>query len=106
MRTNSRGSVISVEDIGVPDSALPSSPPPMITEDTAAEEYEGRLSAAVEIPPVSLTPPVIFPESDAGDGVANFLMDADAATPKAQKDEAPITPDPDPTPRAGSATGA
>jgi serine/threonine-protein kinase RIM15 len=95
MRTNSRGSVISVEDVGVPDSTLPSSPPPMITEDAAAEEYEGSL-VAPEAPSMSLTPPVQFPQQP-GDDVADFVIE----TPKAQKDEAeaPIA-DPDPTPKA------
>ncbi|KAF1835443.1 putative response regulator receiver RIM15p [Decorospora gaudefroyi] len=112
MRTNSRGSVISVDDIGVPESALPSSPPPMITEDRAAEEYEGGLAAA-EAPPMSLTPPVMFPEQP-GHDVTDFVME----TPKAQRDvttsdpdptpkaKAATTPDPDPTPRANSTTDA
>jgi serine/threonine-protein kinase RIM15 len=95
MRTNSRGSVISVDDVGVPDSTLPSSPPPMITEDAAAEEYEGSL-VAPEAPPMSLTPPVQFPQ-EPGDDVADFVIE----TPKAQKDEAETAiSDPDPTPKA------
>jgi serine/threonine-protein kinase RIM15 len=95
MRTNSRGSVISVEDIGQADSALPSSPPPMITEDPAAEEHEGSLDAPT-VAPVLLTPPVMFPE-EPGDDVADFVIE----TPKPYKD-AP-SPDPDPTPKAKSA---
>lgn len=96
MRTNSRGSVISVEDPGQPESTLPSSPPPMITEDRAAEEYEGSL-ATPQVAPMSLTPPVIFPEQP-GDDVEEFIME----TPKAQKDA--TSPDPDPTPKAKAAT--
>ncbi|KNG44587.1 serine threonine protein kinase [Stemphylium lycopersici] len=96
MRTNSRGSVISVEDPGQPESTLPSSPPPMITEDRAAEEYEGSL-ATPQVAPMSLTPPVIFPEQP-GDDVEEFVME----TPKAQKDA--TSPDPDPTPKAKAAT--
>jgi len=96
MRTNSRGSVISVEDPGQPDSTLPSSPPPMITEERAAEEYEGSLDVPA-VAPTSLTPPVLFPE-EPGDDVTDFVIE----TPKAQKDA--ISPDPDPTPKAKPAT--
>ncbi|XP_014555307.1 hypothetical protein COCVIDRAFT_102806 [Bipolaris victoriae FI3] len=96
MRTNSRGSVISVEDPGQPDSTLPSSPPPMITEDRAAEEYEGSLPTSGSAPSL-LTPPVIFPEQP-GDDVEEFVME----TPKAQKEAA--SPDPDPTPKAKNAS--
>jgi serine/threonine-protein kinase RIM15 len=109
MRTNSRGSVISVEDIGVPDSTLPSSPPPAITEDSAAEEREGNL-ALPQVPPMSLTPPEIFPAAP-GDKVAEFRMQTPKAsihsevTTPIHEDEA-TTPDPDPTPRATSDTSA
>ncbi|KAF2874661.1 serine threonine protein kinase-like protein [Massariosphaeria phaeospora] len=89
MRTNSRGSVISVEDITVPDSTLASSPPPAISEEQGAEERE----AAADIPPVSLTPPEIFPLAP-GEEVAEILIE----TPKASARQA--EPDPDPTPRA------
>jgi serine/threonine-protein kinase RIM15 len=95
MRTNSRGSVISVEDVGQTDSALPSSPPPMITEDPAAEEHESSLDAPT-VAPVLLTPPVMFPE-EPGDDVADFVIE----TPKSHKDA--TSPDPDPTPKAKSA---
>lgn len=101
MRTNSRGSVISVDDISTHDSNLPSSPPPMITEDRAAEEYEGSL-ATPEVPPMSLTPPEIFPTQSGGDAVASFAVE----TPKAPIQEDVTTPDPDPTPKAGSVRGA
>jgi serine/threonine-protein kinase RIM15 len=100
MRTNSRGSVISVEDVGVPDSALPSSPPPAITEDRAAEERENNLTLP-EVPPLSLTPPEIFPAAP-GHEVAEFSM----STPKASIQSEATTPDLDPTPRANSGTGA
>ncbi|KAE8832875.1 hypothetical protein PTNB73_09723 [Pyrenophora teres f. teres] len=94
MRTNSRGSVISFEEFGQPDSSLPSSPPPMITEDRAAEEYEGGLGTPA-VAPMSLTPPVIFPEQP-GDDVTEFIME----TPKAQRDASSPDQDPDPTPKA------
>ncbi|KAF2850689.1 serine threonine protein kinase-like protein [Plenodomus tracheiphilus IPT5] len=101
MRTNSRGSVISVDDVGAHESTLPSSPPPMITEDRAAEEYEGGLTTP-EVPPMSLTPPEIFPTAP-GDSVAEFAVE----TPRAPIQKDATTPDPDPTPRASShGTGA
>ncbi|KAF1911624.1 serine threonine protein kinase-like protein [Ampelomyces quisqualis] len=100
MRTNSRGSVISVEDIGAPDSTLPSSPPPAITEDRAAEEGETNLTLP-EVPPLSLTPPEIFPAAP-GHKVAEFSM----STPKASIQSEATMPDSDPTPRANSGTGA
>ena len=64
----------------------------MITEDRAAEEYEGSLGTPA-VAPMSLTPPVIFPEQP-GDDVTEFVME----TPKAQRDGS--SPDPDPTPKA------
>ena len=72
----------------------------MITEDRAAEEYEGSL-ATPEVPPMALhTPPEIFPTVP-GDAVAEFQME----TPKASVQKEATTPDPDPTPRANSGTG-
>ncbi|KAF2831726.1 putative response regulator receiver RIM15p [Ophiobolus disseminans] len=116
MRTNSRGSVISVENIDVPDSTLTSSPPPVISEDPTAEERETKL-ATPHAPPMSLTPPEIFPEVP-GRAVASFAMEtnktpihSEGTTPKGNavittpKQDA-ATPDPDPTPRAHSGTGA
>ena len=97
MRTNSRGSVISVDtDMGasVSESALQSSPPPAITEDTAAEEREAKLTTG-DVPQMSLTPPVIFPAVPGSE-----VIEIDLGTPK-QNDGA-VTPDPDPTPRASS----
>jgi serine/threonine-protein kinase RIM15 len=109
MRTNSRGSVISVEDIGKPDSALPSSPPPVITEERAAEEiFEGNHLAIPEIQPLSLTPPEIFPPAAHGDAVAEFIMETPKPSIVQQEEGATTpnqgaaTPDPDPTPRANS----
>ncbi|KAL5114758.1 rim15, signal transduction response regulator [Pleosporales sp. CAS-2024a] len=100
MRTNSRGSVISVDDMGVPDSALPSAPPPAITEDRAAEERENHLTLP-KVPPLSLTPPEIFPATP-GHHVAVFSM----GTPKASTpSEDATTPDANPTPRAASTKG-
>ncbi|KAL6703068.1 rim15, signal transduction response regulator [Coniothyrium glycines] len=105
MRTNSRGSVISVDDGagGVSDSALPSSPPPMICEDRAAEEkYDsGATLATPDLPPMqSLTPPEIFPEKP-GHSSTVFRMDA---TPKAGDQVAmlDLNVDQDPTPKAES----
>jgi len=75
LRTNSRGSVISVEEFAGADT-LASSPPPSISEDQAAEEQS--LTTPV-IKPVSITtPPVIFPKIP-GDEVEDIDMDA---TPK------------------------
>jgi serine/threonine-protein kinase RIM15 len=85
MRTNSRGSVISVDDIGAPDSALASSPPPAITEDLAAEEREALEDEGM--PPLALTPPD-FGTAATKDGAGTPTQDG------------ALTPDPDPTPRA------
>lgn len=89
MRTNSRGSVISVETdmcASASECALASSPPPAITEDAAAEEREANLHTP-DVPHMSLTPPAISP--------------ADMGTPK--QGDGTATPDPDPTPRASLA---
>ncbi|KAF2681967.1 putative response regulator receiver RIM15p [Lentithecium fluviatile CBS 122367] len=91
MRTNSRGSVISVEDFA-PESTLASSPPPMITEERSAEEQE----SAADIPPVSLTPPVIFPRAPGKE-----VIDVEMVTPKANQKQTTES-DPDPTPRANT----
>ncbi|KAF3033060.1 rim15, signal transduction response regulator [Didymella keratinophila] len=99
MRTNSRGSVISVEtDMGASESALASSPPPAITEDAAAEEREANLTTP-GVPHMSLTPPEIFPAVPGKDSV-EFDMDA-VGTPK--QGSGAVTPDPDPTPKASAA---
>jgi serine/threonine-protein kinase RIM15 len=84
MRTNSRGSVISVDDLSaLQDLGLASSPPPVVLEDSVAEEREAHAAA-------SLTPPVIFPERP-GDRVAEF--DMHARTPETES-------------KAGSASGS
>jgi len=99
MRTNSRGSVISVEDTAQPP---PPSPPPAITEERVAEEREARLDT-LKAPPVSLTPPEVFSPSAHGDAVANFEI----KTPKASSSETVRTvnhdsSDLDATPRAST----
>jgi serine/threonine-protein kinase RIM15 len=80
LRTNSRGSVISVEELAVADT-LASSPPPSISEDRAAEEQSLTTTGLTTpvIKPVSITtPPVVFPQIP-GDEVEDIDMDA---TPK------------------------
>ncbi|KAF1999323.1 putative response regulator receiver RIM15p [Amniculicola lignicola CBS 123094] len=94
MRTNSRGSVISVEEFAAPDTTLASSPPPAISEDIAAEE-----TATSEIPPVSLTPPEIFPKQSGGGDVHDIEMETPKASLKTANSE---EIDPDPTPRANT----
>jgi len=91
MRTNSRGSVVSVDDITTATDILPSSPPPVISEESYLEASPG-IDAKI-----SLTPPEMFPRLP-GASIEEIDMDApEAATPK------PIhpaeSPDPDPTPR-------
>jgi serine/threonine-protein kinase RIM15 len=88
MRTNSRGSVISVDDIAIQDTHLGSSPPPSI-----AEEREANTSPEA-VPPLALTPPEIFPLAP-----GHETQDIQMETPKAAvKDAAEL--DPDPTPKA------
>lgn len=96
LRTNSRGSVISVDELAAPESTLASSPPPAITEDRTAEEREG----VAGVPPVSLTPPEIFPHAP-GKEVQEIEME----TPKAIQKQA-AEQDPDPTPRANASPDA
>ena len=95
MRTNSRGSVISVEDVAANESMLPSSPPPAITEDRTGEERED----ALHVPAATLTPPEIFPRAP-GNAVAEVEIDP-LETPKANQKAAEES-DPDPTPRANT----
>jgi serine/threonine-protein kinase RIM15 len=92
LRTNSRGSVISVEDLTASDT-LASSPPPSISEERVAEEQSLRTP---EAKPVSITPPEIFPQVP-GETVQEIEMDL---TPKSQHTD---TMDPDPTPKASAA---
>jgi len=95
LRTNSRGSVISVEDAPGPESMLPSSPPPAISEDRFAEEREND-----HVPTATLTPPEIFPRSP-----GKRVDEIDMETPKANQKQA-VERDPDPTPRANSSLDA
>ncbi|KAF2750907.1 putative response regulator receiver RIM15p [Sporormia fimetaria CBS 119925] len=92
MRTNSRGSVISVEEIAAQDTTLASSPPPSI-----AEERESIVSPDT-LPP-ALTPPEIFPMFSP----ETESQDIDLETPKASIRHADDS-DPDPTPRARPAS--
>jgi serine/threonine-protein kinase RIM15 len=94
MRTNSRGSVISVENIPVDESLLPSSPPPAISEDRTAEERED----ACQVPIATLTPPEIFPRAP---GRKVEEIEIDMETPKANQKQGEER-DPDPTPRANT----
>jgi len=94
MRTNSRGSVISVDDV-ITDNILVSSPPPVITEERIAEENEGLLRTN-DYPPVSLTPPEIFPRSP-GTAVQDIKME----TPNVSTNQDHKS-DSDPTPRASA----
>jgi serine/threonine-protein kinase RIM15 len=90
MRTNSRGSVISVEDIAAQENNLQSSPPPSI-----AEEREPTRTPDVA-PPLALTPPEIFPLAPGGE-----MQDIEMETPRPSEKQA-AERDPDPTPRASS----
>jgi serine/threonine-protein kinase RIM15 len=90
LRTNSRGSVISMEDTpGICDTTtLPSSPPPAITELPKEEDK------------ATLTPPVVFPRLP-GTGSEEIDMDSDEiTTPRPLPYD---SPDPDPTPRPSNA---
>ncbi|MBE7180753.1 MAG: hypothetical protein INR71_06020 [Terriglobus roseus] len=91
MRTNSHGSVVSVEDIVANDT--PVVPPPAIPENqtpvlSAHPEREGH---------ATLTPPEMFPKLP-GDDVKEIDIDA---TPKAHHDtpDTKGSPDPNPTPK-------
>ncbi|OCK76181.1 hypothetical protein K432DRAFT_408378 [Lepidopterella palustris CBS 459.81] len=92
LRTNSRGSVISVEDLAAADT-LASSPPPSISEERGAEEQSLKTP---EAKPISITtPPEIFPRLP-GEEVQVIEMDV---TPKGQGTG---SLDPDPTPKAST----
>ncbi|KAK3044978.1 hypothetical protein LTS18_014887, partial [Coniosporium uncinatum] len=58
MRTNSRGSVVSTDDLLGPEG-LPNSPPPVISEEAAAEENAEREDSDEH--KISITPPELFP---------------------------------------------
>jgi len=90
MRTNSRGSVISVEDVASSlDTTLPSSPPPAIEEAPREEDK------------ATLTPPEIFPRLPGGDSEEIDMDAEEITTPRpAPQDK---SPDPDPTPRPSTA---
>jgi serine/threonine-protein kinase RIM15 len=89
LRTNSRGSVISVEDApSTTETTLPSSPPPAIKEVPKEEDK------------ATLTPPEMFPLLP-GTVSEEVAMDADdVRTPKPAPQD---SPDPDPTPRPSNA---
>jgi serine/threonine-protein kinase RIM15 len=91
MRTNSRGSVISVEDLSAHEHNLQSSPPPSI-----AEEREPNRTPDV-VPPLALTPPEIFPMTPGGE-----MQDVEMEMPKPVGKQA-AERDLDPTPRASVA---
>jgi len=97
MRTNSHGSVVSVDEVKLATEDLPQSPPPVISEEPQAEAAGEEKTADFRRdrpPAASLTPPEIFPRLP-GDEVKEIDMDA---TPKPKDTEQSDT-DPDPTPR-------
>lgn len=98
MRTNSRGSVISVDDVAASDTHLVSSPPPAIPEDpsVAEDDLGPKRSATRDIPPVSLTPPEIFQPT-----TGSLIEDVDMVTPRPSQKQM-VDRDEDPTPRASS----
>lgn len=113
MRTNSRGSVVSVDDLAATghDSTLPSSPPPMITEDPVQEEYQGGLGLGLggaegegSVGTGGLTPPEIFGKKMGGGDVVDFKMEEEegtpGTTPKAAGGGSVEGVDQDPTPKA------
>ncbi|KAE9992480.1 hypothetical protein EG327_008869 [Venturia inaequalis] len=94
MRTNSRGSVVSVDDISHhSNDMLPSSPPPVISEEGPGchEISPGMVGK------ISLTPPEVFPRLPGA--AIEDIPDMDAATPKATTSNPSGELDPDPTPR-------
>lgn len=110
MRTNSRGSVISVEEITA--DKLSKSPPPAITEKPRIEDLEEQATQQdpakadeVEAQHGTLTPPEIFPRRP-GEHVEDVEIEpAEAATPRpplskaSSASDTKSSPDPDPTPR-------
>ena len=98
LRTNSHGSVVSVEDISSADR-LAQSPPPAISEDQMRESEEEEADETRRAKRGPLTPPELFPLLP-GETSKDIEMDPqEAATPKPHHSE--IT-DPDPTPRPAS----
>jgi serine/threonine-protein kinase RIM15 len=100
MRTNSRGSVISVEEIST-ENKIAKSPPSAITEDGKVEdETEKKAVSETETNHGGLTPPEIFPRRP-GEHIEDVEMEpAELTTPTSVLglSEA-VSPDLDPTPR-------
>lgn len=107
MRTNSHGSVVSVEEMVTADTL--NTPPPVISEeqtnaDSQAEAAPGTPANKAENGEeggqckanISITPPEMLPHLP-GNAVKEIEMDTEA-TPKASHTE----PDPDPTPKAST----
>jgi len=120
MRTNSRGSVVSVEEIASEDK-FSKSPPPAIIEKPHIEEQSenggaptaptdstaaaSHVEGSAETQHGTLTPPEIFPRQP-GEHVEDVEMEepSEAATPrpplsKSSSSTESSSPDPDPTPR-------
>jgi serine/threonine-protein kinase RIM15 len=97
MRTNSRGSVISVEEISTEDK-IAKSPPPAISEDGKVEDdTEKKAVTGMEANHGGLTPPEIFPRRP-GEHVEDVEMEVN--TPRPVQDlSVAVSPDQDPTPR-------
>ncbi|OJD29849.1 agc protein kinase [Diplodia corticola] len=107
MRTNSHGSVVSVEEMAAVDS-LSASPPPVISEEQSVDDSQveaapvtpakagGDETDRPEQASLSITPPEMLPHLP-GNAVKEIEMDTEA-TPKAPHTE----PDPDPTPKAST----
>ncbi|KAF2278183.1 uncharacterized protein EI97DRAFT_247774 [Westerdykella ornata] len=89
MRTNSRGSVISFDELVAQDTKLASSPPPSITE-----ERQSSITPDVA-PPIALTPPEIFPMAPGGD-----MQEVELETPKAAARQSEEALEAYPTPKA------
>lgn len=107
MRTNSHGSVVSVEEMAAVEN-LNASPPPAISEEQSIDDpqveappetpakKEGDEKEKSDMANISITPPEMLPPLP-GNAVKDIEMDTDA-TPKASHTE----PDPDPTPKAST----
>jgi serine/threonine-protein kinase RIM15 len=85
MRTNSQGSVVSVEEVG--HSELPSSPPPAIAEDPSFEEAAQEADEKEK-------------ESKTAAAAAELARDVDVTPKPAHHTSSEV--DPDPTPRPSS----
>jgi serine/threonine-protein kinase RIM15 len=97
MRTNSHGSVVSVDATCVPADLGPAAHPPTISENRFAEEQAVEMPLdddCPEGPQVSVTPPEVFsPEPE-----EQIEVEPEVTTPKPLT--TPENQDPDPTPRA------